>query len=52
MVHLIFTQARQIFECLREVFTEMPWSTCSRLVQKKNGEKKIPTETPDHFWPF
>ena len=29
-----------------KVFTDMPWSTCRRLVQKKNGEKNdFPTET-------
>ena len=32
--------------------TEMPWSTCNRLVQSKMGKKKFPTETPDRFGPY
>ena len=36
------------WKCLR---TDMPWSTCSCLVQTKMG-KKGSAETPDRFWPY
>ena len=32
-------------------FTDMPWSTCNRLVQKKK-ESFSPTEMHGHSWPF
>ena len=32
---ILAPKGSQIFECLREFFTDMPWSTCNRLVQRK-----------------
>ena len=34
------------------VFTGMLWSTWNRLVQKKVKIFVLPTQTPDHDWPF
>ena len=36
-----------------KLFTDMPWSSCNRIV-KKNKWKKVflPTETPRWHWPF
>ena len=42
-----------IFEYLRGMFYAKCLGTWNRLVQKKKVNNSfLPTETPDHFWPF
>ena len=53
---LILALRSRIFEYLRGTFTDMPWSTCNRLVEKKKKvnkkvnkkKKKKKEETPEH----
>ena len=55
MFHLIFNVGGPDLRMFASnvLQTDMPWSTCSRLVQNKIGKKKsFRAETPDHFLAF
>ena len=53
MIYLILNMGRSDLRkfCVKRL-TGMPWSTRSRLVQKKWKISFALTEMPDHFWPF
>ena len=51
MLYFMLNFGRSAIRMFAWNVTDIPWSTCSRLCQKKM-KSFFPTETPYHLWPF